>query len=45
LRVVSLDALHLACVISGLLGVLLMFVIYRVRRRACPNMDKRGDIV
>jgi hypothetical protein len=40
LRVVSLDALHLACVISGLLGVLLMFVIYRVRRRVGPDMDK-----
>lgn len=33
LHVISVDALHLACVLSGILGVLLMFTVFRWKRR------------
>lgn len=33
LSVISIDTLHLVCVLSGVLGVLLMFAIFHVRRR------------
>ena len=32
LHVISVEALHLVCALSGVLGVLLMFAVFRVRR-------------
>jgi hypothetical protein len=34
LHVISVDSLHLVCVISGVLGVLLMYAAFRLRRPA-----------
>jgi membrane-bound metal-dependent hydrolase YbcI (DUF457 family) len=33
LHVITVDALHLACMLSGLLGILLMYVMFLVRGR------------
>ena len=33
LHLISVDGLHLACVLSGLLGVLLMYGVFRIRGR------------
>lgn len=33
LHVISVDALHLACVLSGMLGIAVMFTATAVRRR------------
>ena len=34
MHIISVDVLHMVCIVSGVIGLVLMYAVFRLRRRA-----------